>query len=106
MLFQGNFIRSRALVERVKKAEGGARSGAATGSIAPRAKTFKDMCTRSQMDIADVMAVLARRIAEILLPQDKDGGVQELLKMMSAFPQKPCLCPAPVELRGACLSLC
>ena len=106
MLFEADFIRSRALVERVKKGGGDARRGAAASSIAPRARQFADMCTRSKMDIADVMAGLARRIAEILIPQDKDAGVKELLRMMSAPPTTPSSRPVSrVERHGASCSM-
>jgi hypothetical protein len=58
------------------------REVADTGSIAPRKSGFDDMCDRLQENIGNVMASLALKIAQTLLPQDSNKGHGQLLKAM------------------------
>jgi hypothetical protein len=55
---------------------------AETGLIAPRAKSFAQLSDKSKRIVSSVMASIAVKIAQILLPQDYPQGHTLLLEEM------------------------
>ena len=69
-LFDNDWITSRGMVTRISKGDAAdGRRGAYPDSAMPRAENFAALSTRSKLELAHVLAGLARRIAEILMPQ-------------------------------------
>ena len=75
--FNDAFV-NKAFVERVVSSKETLKSG----SIAPRASGFDDMSERSQREVSTVLAAIAMRVAQILVPQDTGDGHCHLLRAM------------------------
>ena len=82
-MFDSPYITRRNFANRIASGGEGARRGAHLTSALPRMETFAELSTRTKSDLAHVMAGVALRIAEILLPQDSVDGARELLELMS-----------------------
>ena len=67
--FNDTFV-NQAFADRVL----GSKEAKKSGSIAPRASGFDDMSDRAQREVCTVLACIAKKVAQTLLPQDGQEG--------------------------------